>query len=341
MIRVIITRGTRGIAMKNLVKISIALLLVIASGCAQHWSLPPEEVHTFYAADLHENSLLRNYTPVFLTYDHKNDYNRIGSPAARINSEGNEQIYVDPEKPAIYYMKKNFSTEKGNYTNLIFRVHFPKVPFSIIPFNLTSGSNVGLIVIITLDKENRPLLVTSANTCGCYMAIVPTTYLPPEALPQDWKQEPVEVYGEELPWILDYGEKRNPRLLVHLRPSVHRVMDLEIVDDESLSSSQGFRSIQAPLIPTNELESIPLQGGNTSFYYDYGPQKGHVKGSMKFWETLLLSIISWDFFVGADKIYGDNEKYENPFYTSLKPWNRTASDMWNFARFLEFWGWRL
>jgi len=32
---------------------------------------------------------------------------------------------------------------------------------------------------------------------------------------------------------------------------------------------------------------------------------------------------------------------KNHLYTSLKPWNRTESDMWNFARFLEFWGWRL
>jgi hypothetical protein len=327
--------------MKNLVKISIAILAIIASGCAHHWSLPPEAVHTIYTANHEQGSLQSKYAPVFLTYDYRNDYNRIGSPSARINNEGNEQIYVDPEKPAIYYMEKEFSTEQGKYTNLVYRVHFPKVPFSIIPFNLTSGSNVGIIVVITLDEENRPLLVTSANTCGCYMAIVPTTYLPSEALPEDWKEEPLDVYGEELPWTLDYGEMRNPALLVHVRPSVHRVMDLEIVDGESLSRSRGFRSIQAPLEPIDHLESIPLNGETTSFYYDYGPQKGHVKGSMKFWETLLLSLISWDFFVGTDKVYGDNEEYDNPFYTSLKPWNRSASDMWNFARFLEFWGWKL
>jgi hypothetical protein len=35
------------------------------------------------------------------------------------------------------------------------------------------------------------------------------------------------------------------------------------------------------------------------------------------------------FFMGADKIYGDNEKYDNPFYTGLKPWNKTASDTSN------------
>jgi hypothetical protein len=337
----VITKGAKGIAMKKLVKISIVVLAIAASGCAHHWSLPSEKVHTIYTANFEEYSLLSKYAPVFLTYDYRNDYNRIGSPAARINSDRSEQIYVDPEKPAIYYMEKEFSTEKNKYTNLVYRVHFPKVPFSVIPFNLTSGSNVGIIVVITLDEKSRPVLVTSANTCGCYMAILPTTYLPPDAWPGDWKEEPLDVYGEKLPWIVDYGERRNPKLLVHVRPSVHRVMDLEIVGVESLSRSQGFRTIHAPLKPTDDLENIPLNGGNTSFYYNYGPQKGHVKGSMKFWETLLLSLISWDFFVGADKVYGDNEKYDNPFYTSLKPWNRTASDMWNFARFLEFWGWRL
>ena len=327
--------------MKKLVKISIVILALIVTGCAHHWSLPPEKVHTIYTANSEEGSLLSKYAPVFLTYDYRNDYNRIGSPAARINSEGKEQIYVDPEKPAIYFIEKEFSTEKGNYTNLVYRVHFPKVPFSIIPFYLTSGRNVGIIVVITLDKENRPLLVTTVNTCGCYVAILPTTYLSPDARPKDWKEEPLDVYGEKFPWIVNYAELTNPKLLVHVRPSVHRVMDLEIVDGESLSGSQVFRSILAPLEPIDDLETIPLNGGTTSFYYDYGPQKGHVKGSMKLWETLFLSLISWDFFVGADKVYGDNDKYENPFYTSLKPWNRTASDMWNFPRFLEFWGWKL
>jgi hypothetical protein len=118
-------------------------------------------------------------------------------------------------------------------------------------------------------------------------------------------------------------------------------MDLEIVDVADLSQPGSFFAIQAPLEPASALEKIPLDGETTSCYYDYGPQKGHVRRSMKFWETILLSLISWDFFVGTDKVYGDNDKYENPFYTSLKPWNRKASDMSDFAGFLEFWGWKL
>jgi hypothetical protein len=257
------------------------------------------------------------------------------------DEKGEEIIYVDATKPVIFYLKQEFSTEHGKYTNLVYRIHFPKVPFSIIPFNLTSGNNVGVIVVITLDSQQRPVLVTTVGTCGCYVAIVPTTYLPRDALPEDWQDMVLDVYGEQLPAILDYQKKERPTLLVHLRPGVHRIMDLEIVNVADLSQPGSFFVIQAPLEPVSDLERIPLDGETTSFYYDYGPQKGHVKRSMKFWETLLLSLISWDFFVGTDKVYGENDRYENPFYTSLKPWNREASDMSDFAGFLQFWGWKL
>lgn len=323
------------------VRVFLIALAITVSGCAHHQKLPPEKVHTIYLADGEEGEALNRYAPVFLTYDYQREYNRLGRPVARFDEKGEEIIYVDATKPVIFYLKQEFSTEQGKYTNLVYRIHFPKVPFSIIPFYLTSGNNVGVIVVITLDSQQRPVLVTTVGTCGCYAAIVPTTYLPRDDFPGDWKDRPLDVYGEQLPSILDYDKKEHPKLLVHLRPGVHRIMDLEIVGAADLSHSGSFFAIQAPLEPVSNLERIPLDGETTSFYYDFGPQKGHVKRSMKFWETILLSLISWDFFVGADKIYGDNDAYENPFYTSLKPWNRKASDMSDFAGFLQFWGWKL
>jgi hypothetical protein len=319
----------------------IVVLAIIVSGCAHHQKLPPEEVHTIYVAAGKEDTLLSKYAPVFLTYDYQNQYNRIGRPSARFDEKGDEYIYVDVEKPVIYYLQEEFSTEKGEYTNLIYRIHFPRVPFSLIPFYITSGYNVGIIVVITLDSRKRPVLVSSVGTCGCYIAIVPTTYLARDALPEDWEEKTLDVYGERLPWILDYNKEKQPKVFVFLRPGVHRVMNLEIIDGESLLHAKGFKAIQAPMEPTSALKEIPLNGKTTSFYYDYGPQKGHVKRSMKFWETLMLSLISFDLLVGADKVYGENDEYGNPFYTSLKPWNRKASDMSNFPRFLKFWGWRL
>jgi hypothetical protein len=94
-------------------------------------------------------------------------------------------------------------------------------------------------------------------------------------------------------------------------------------------------------VPAETLERLSLGDATTSFYHQEGILKGHVKGSVKVWESLLLSWVSLDLFVGTDKIYGDRYVTGNAFYTSIKPWNRTTSDMGDFERFLTFWGWKL
>ncbi|MGD9039248.1 MAG: hypothetical protein PVH82_06415 [Desulfobacteraceae bacterium] len=323
------------------VEVWVAVVVLILSGCAYSQKGIHDPIHTIYLSHDEADSLVNRFAPVFLIYNHREPHNRIGLPSATFDARGNEKIYVDHKRPAIYHMTRQFSTKNGTYINLIYRVHFSEIPFSLIPFHISAGKNVGLMVIITLDAFQRPLLVTTVGTCGCYAAIVPTSYLPPDALPLDWKNEPLEVYGEKLPYRLDYGKLKVPRLVIHLRSEVHRIMHLEPMEEERLRNSERFTIIKAPLIPIENLEHIPINGEKTSFYHDRGPLKGHVKGSVKLWETLFLSLVSQDLFVGTDKVYGDSEITENPFYTSLKPWNRNSSDMWNFDDFLEFWGWRL
>lgn len=322
-------------------RITVIVLAIVASGCAHHQKIPREQILSVYVAESADDTLLTRYAPAFLTYNHRSVYNRIGTPSASYDEKGRERICVNTTKPAIYYLQKEFSTARGRYTNLVYRVHFPKVPFSFIPFHLTAGKNVGVIIIITLDEERRPILVTSVGTCGCYRAIVPTTYLPRVALPEDWKDEPLRFYGERLPNVLDYSQSKQPQLLVHVRPGVHRVMDLEVVDGQLWGNAPDQNLIKADLLPVGRLETIPIDGRFTSFYHQDGALKGHVKGSVKPWETILLSLISLDFFVGTDKSYVNSYYYENPFYTSLKPWNRKDSNMYDFERFLRFWGWKL
>ena len=316
-------------------------LLLILSGCAHHQKIPFEKKMSLYQGQSVEDRLILLYEPLFLSHISDSDYNRIGKPSARYDDQGMEHIYVDIEHPIIYYLKRNFTTSKGQYTNLIYRVHFPKVPFSLIPFHLTAGKNVGLLVVITLDAVKRPVLVTTVGTCGCYLAIVPTSFLPRDALPLKWQDKPINVYGEILPSRLNYANMENPKLLIHIRPGAHRVMDLEIVNAREINKSPHFIIIPAPLKPMQDLERIPINNGITSFYYDKGVLKGHVKGSVKPWESIFMSLPSLDFFVGTDKIYADSKETGNPFYTSLKPWNREASDMWDFVTFLKFWGWKL
>jgi len=319
----------------------ILSLLLILTACAHHQKIPFEAVHAVYSATAEKDSQLHKYAPLFLAHDYQASYNRIGQPAAKYDDQSNEQIYVDNEIPVIYFLKRNFTTAKGSYTNLIYRVHFPEVPFSLIPFNLTAGDNIGLLVVITLDSQQRPVLVTTVHTCGCYLAIVPTSFLPVDALPDKWTKKPISVYGEILPGLADYSKTKDPKLLVYLRPEVHRVMDLQIIDARELQDGPRFNVIHADLKPAAELERIPLGDGFTSFYHHQGVLKGHVKGSIKPFESIFLSLISLDFFIGTDKVYADPKESGNLFYTSIKPWNRSASEMWDFAKFLAFWGWRL
>jgi len=322
------------------IRLGAFFIFLLIMGCAHSRLEVYEAQHTLFAAQNTE-SLAGRFAPVFLTYRYREVYNRIGRPSARFDDQGNEEIYVDPRHPVIYYMAREFSTSKGSYTNLIYRIHFPEVPYSLIPFNFTAGMNVGLLTIITIDNKRHPVLVTTVGTCGCYAAVVPTNYLPRDAYPEGWRDEPQKIYGERLPWLLDYQGFRMPRLLVHIGSGLHRVTDLEITEEQRLRNPGLFNLQEAPLVPMDSLEKIPLDGGATSFYYDTWPLKGHVKGSWKPWETLSLSLISFDFFVGMDKIYGDSRMTGNRFYTSLKPWNRAASDLWDFEMFLRFMGWRL
>jgi hypothetical protein len=325
-------------------KNAILLLLVFFLwACAHRAIVSPGGTEAVYTVKHDGNSLVSRFAPALLAYKYQDQQNRIGTPSARYNTNGEEEIYMDVEKPAMYWMTRKFTTSKGTYTNLIYRIHFPEVPLSLIPFYLTAGKNFGLLFVVTLDEKNQPVLFTTSGTCGCYAVTIPTQYLDKGAYPKDWNPgKPLHVYGETLPGLLNFAPFSQPKLLVHLRPDVHRVMDLEVVDATQLAMSGFQKKVETPLLPIASLEKIPAgMGSTTSLYYNAWPYRGLVKGAFKSWETLTMSLISLDFFVGTDKIYGDARVTGTHFYTSLKPWNREASDMWHFERFLEFNGWKL
>ena len=309
-------------------------------GCAHHRPLPKEPYQLAYQIQGEQATKQIEWAPVFVVYGQSRDYNRIGRPTVSVGHEGGEKVFIDTGNPVVYYMERSFTTKKATYTNLIYRVHFPGTPYSLVPFNLSAGKNVGLMVVVTIDDNQLPVLVTTVHTCGCYKAIVPTQYLSREALPEGWSGERLRVYGEKLPMELDFENVPSPRILVHLRPEVHRVMNLDVRSSQHLRSDR-FRILPMQMEPMERLERLPFNGGTASLYHNDGVLKGHVKGSVKPLETLFMSLISMDLFVGTDKAYADSAQTGNRFYTSLKPWRREDSDMWNFARFLKYWGWRL
>lgn len=308
------------------------LLLV---GCAGRSVAPGQE--QLLAVPVAAASLEQRLAPSFLLEGTQSPHNRVGRVEAK-RQRGWTRVAVNPDRPVLYAGRRPFATAQGRYTNLIYRIHFPATPFSLVPFYLGAGDQVGLLVILTLDADHRPLLVTTANTCGCYAITIPTAQLSATAYPDRWPTGMLAIYGEQLPATLP-ALTAGATLQVRVRAEVHRVQDLQVLPGQGAATVPVQPAEMAPL---DSLAALPLGDGTfTSFYYQRWPLTGHVKGAIKPWETLLLSLVSLDLFVGMDKVYAGVDAGANPFYTSLKPWNRSASDMNDFAAYLHFNGWKL
>ncbi len=316
-----------------------AILVILICSCAPIPATAPEDSALSAYAVEDKGTLLTRYAPGFVIENDQQLYNRIGTPVAQIDADGEEIISVSPEKATVYTQMDSFTTDKGSFTNLLYRIHFEEIPGGLTPFYLGQGRNIGLLVIVTLDSRNRPILYTSLHTCGCYLAFVPTTYMPEDFFPATWDRGRQSIYGEDLPGLLDYSlsPPGTAKTLILLRDATHRVKDIWLSSPVSLN---GYQLIPIEMQPFAALEQLPLNGQETtSFYETSGPRTGYVKGSHKIMERLLMSWWALDWRIGEDKKLGKDNNDGILFYTSLKPWNRQNSDLRDFARFLKFWGW--
>ena len=320
----------------------VTIWALILTGCA---TSPPQvrDDPPYVFSVTETDTQATQYAPAFISSDYTKTYNRIGKPVAHINKEGTEHISIDPTDPTFFGQQQDFQSIAGNqYRNLIYRVHFERVPYSLLPFHITAGKNGGLFIVITLNNQDEPVLITTVHTCGCYLAIIPTNFLPKEAMPINWNSDHQSVYGEHLPGLLQFPTPFDPnnRPVIYLRDGTHRIMDMKVRELSQLK--QEYRLIPSALKPMNSLKQLKLPNNETtSFYHDARRRQGYVKNAFKPFELLLMSWWAFDLNIGSDKELGNHHETGTVFYTSLKPWNRHESDMWNFADFLSFWGWRL
>lgn len=317
----------------------VSLLLCIS--CAYNKPTPDLQStrRLFYPVN-HLTADYDDFRPSFLIEKADKDYNLIGSPAARTNDKGEVEIFIDPTRATMFHQRQDFATTKGRYHNMIYRIHFMQVPFRPDDFHFTYGNNVGLLVIVTMNEQNIPLLVTTVHTCGCYLAFFPFDNLPADSFPDNWPPEQQCVYGINLPSIIRTpdGESKNDTLLLTIKGGSHRVSNVQFIDGEQLLGSYPASPMNPA--PMEQLSRLELNGEKVSFFESEGSRKGYVKNSSKPLERLLMSWWTMDWNIGVDKAYGDRRETGTVFYTSIKFWRRNDSDMWNFADFLNYWGWK-
>lgn len=286
------------------------------------------------------NSVKNLHTPAFFVKEAEKQFNRIGLPSVRESADQKTEIYVDPEKPAVFFETQEFTTTRGKYRNLIYRVHFEKVPFALNQFNITAGKNSGILLIYTLDEEEQLLLVTTVHTCGCYLAFLPTKALPSEWFPADWPVKSQWIYGHTLPGLLQVDQTSDSQeIIFSLESETHRISNITIAEHATMQNS--FDTIEMEILPMNYLYRLPFRDITESFFEMDGARRGYVRNNTKFLERLLISWWAFDFNVGEDKAFGAGDTSDTIFYTSLKFWDREASDLKNFPQFLSYWGWKL
>lgn len=284
-------------------------------------------------------SVKKSQTPAFLIRKPKELYNRIGTPSVRESADRLPEIYVDPKKPAVFFESQEFTTPKGTYHNLIYRIHFEKVPFALNKINLTAGNNPGLLIIYTLDANKQLLLITTVHTCGCFLAFIPTTALSQESFPPDWPTESQWVYGHNLPSMIKLSQKDDLEIIIFtLESETHRISNIVASADDF--PNRPYETIDMEFFLMNTLYQLPYKGRTESFFEMAGPREGYVRNNTKILERLLISWWAFDFNVGEDKAFGSADTSDTLFYTSLKFWARKASDMKNFPGFLSYWGWK-
>jgi len=315
-------------------------VLLLLTGCA-NLAWQPDRPRVAYLPE-YRDDVFSQYMPIIVVDNPSQTYNQIGYPVAAFNAKGEVDVSISTDMAVAYVGRREFRTKKAEYTNLIYRIHFQQVPFSLLPFNLTAGNNVGLIFIVTLNSDKQAVLLTTVHTCGCFVAVVPTDYLAHKFYPKNWSLHQQTVFGAQLPGVLQYprNEENLYHPVIYLGDATHRVIHIDVQSDTEITENYVHKKLQ--VVPLKNLENLQLPNGETvSLFEEKGLRIGYVKGSLKPFEFLFMSWWAFDARIGEDKMYGDHSETGTVFYTSLKPWARQQSDMWDFSGFLEYWGWNL
>jgi len=139
-----------------------------------------ERVRDTLAKALPED-LLAYYAPVIVQEvaddpSYAPEADRIGEVTVALNWLGKPYVKIDTTKPTVYgYWIRRYIHGAERY-QLVYTVWYPERP-AMVAFDADAGQVDGVVVRLTLDRQNQPAIYETMSTCGRFHQVYPAERL--------------------------------------------------------------------------------------------------------------------------------------------------------------------
>lgn len=235
------------------------------------------------AAIIDEWTLLEYYAPIFIQGEnpeasYENTIDRFG----RVWLEGKDSVDATPQistnKPTVYAYMENKETSEGTIRQLVYARWYPEHP-EMRSFDPEAGHIDGWTLRISLNKENRPLLVESVASCGCYYKVFPAVQL------EKWSKEeyPEKIGGKKfsleknidykidvvIPELISFNDSHPPKIAAYYSAGNHHLQTIRPIDKmEAVDHAAPQEAYK--LVPYKQLENLSFHDYQMSMFNENG-----------------------------------------------------------------------
>lgn len=227
--------------------------------------------------DVDAYHLLQRYAPVIVQEhaahpDYPDDWDRFGSVALNGTTLATAQPAVDGAHPALYGFVQYKPIQGQLRRQLVYVLWYPQHP-ALSRFDPEAGPLDGWTLRVTLDADERPLVVESVSNCGCYYKVFPSEKLEtlsaeqwPATLPgkafhieQHLSDRVDAVVPELVPGLADPER----RLVAYFSAGHHQLVTLRSVAAREIDAATATPYV---LHAYDELERLPFGTRRASLF---------------------------------------------------------------------------
>lgn len=240
-----------------------------------------------------EEQLLQLYAPMIVQQvspgaEYPADDDRIGAGRVALTPEGKILSFIDPGEPVVYTRTSNVLLHDQWHRQLNYSLWYPEHP-PMKSGDPEAGHTEGVLIRLTLDQGNHPILAETAFACGCFHRLFPVDALsraateqfgPVESGRSPLARAKLHHVDAIIPQGMGTFNESAPHPVVYLYSGKHFAGAVEF---------SGYHAIPEEtttyqLLPEETLEALPIETGLRASFFQ---QDGLVRGADRPEATML------------------------------------------------------